>query len=162
MVKIVLIPNWLQGLAMGLLTHFWNEWEWQQVLPAFHFSSHTPWLNGKCWTKTAAMLLGYLVGCVQHFSVSHRISSLFICHALYLWFFSSHLHFPLFFSPYQPWIFLSFLYSCFSLSFLIHFFVILYIGLHQLLYIYYVKLIWDCVEIAPYLLYSVLYSILIL
>lgn len=93
--------HWQQGPAMGWLTYFWNEWEWQQVLPAFHFSFHTPWLNGKCWTKTAAMFPGSLVGYVQHFSVSlpeYRISSLFICHALYLWFFIPYFHFPLFLS----------------------------------------------------------------
>lgn len=66
--------HWQQGPAMGWLTYFWNEWEWQQVLLAFHFSFHTPWLNGKCWTKTAAMFPGSLVGYVQHFSVSYSLS----------------------------------------------------------------------------------------
>ncbi len=115
--------HWQQGPAMGWLTYFWNEWEWQRVLPAFHFSFHTPWLNGKCWTKTAAMFPGSLVGCIQHLSVSYsslpeyRIFSLFICHALYLWFFIPYFHFPLFLSHCLTMIFFFFLHNCFfSLS----------------------------------------------
>lgn len=45
----------LQGPAAGLLTYFRNKWEWQEVLPAFHFSYHTPWFNRERWTETGAM-----------------------------------------------------------------------------------------------------------
>ena len=63
-----------QGSALRSLTHFGNEREWQRVLPAFHFTFHTPSLNRKCWTKTAAMFPGSLVGCAQKFSVSYARS----------------------------------------------------------------------------------------
>lgn len=114
--------HWLQWPALGLLKYFWNEWEWQQVLPVFHLSFHTPWLNGKCWNKTAAMFLGSLFGRVQPFSyfvspLEYRISSLFICHDL--WFFIPYFHFPLFLSPcliMDSFFLFYLLLSCFSLS----------------------------------------------
>lgn len=72
---------------MAWLMYVWNGWEWQRILSAFHFSFGKPQLNGKRWTRTAAMFLGSRVFSTSQSLIpalpGSRISGIFSCQTFF-------------------------------------------------------------------------------